>query len=50
MTVLPSPLLNEFLLEFGEHMTTAVGDEIDRIESAIQDAVPAAKHVDLESD
>lgn len=42
--------LREFLLEFGEHMTTAVGDEIDRIESAIQDAVPAAKHVDLESD
>lgn len=40
----------EFLIDFGEHITESLGDEIDRIERAIQDAVPAAKHVDLESD
>lgn len=39
-----------FLIQFGEHMTDALGDEIDRIEEAIRTAVPAAKHVDLESD
>ena len=39
-----------FVIEFGEHMTDALGDEIDRIESKIQDAIPAAKHVDLEAD
>lgn len=39
-----------FLVDFGEHITESLGDEIDRIERAIQEAVPAAKHVDLESD
>ena len=37
-------------IEFGEHITESLGDEIDRIERAIKEAVPAAKHVDLESD
>ena len=40
----------KFVVDFGEHMTDALGDEIDRIEARIKDAVPAAKHVDLESD
>jgi len=39
-----------FLVQFGEQMTDALGEEIDRLEQAIQKAVPAAKHVDLESD
>jgi zinc transporter 9 len=37
-----------FLLQYGEDMCTAVGDEIDRIESNIRAKVPKAKHVDLE--
>jgi len=39
-----------FLVEYGEHMSEAIGDEIDRLEAKIQAAVPGAKHVDLESD
>jgi len=40
----------EFLTEYGEHICDALGDEIDRIENKIKEAVPAAKHVDLEAD
>ena len=39
-----------FLVEYGEHMSEAIGDEIDRLEAKIKAAVPGAKHVDLESD
>jgi zinc transporter 9 len=37
-----------FLLQYGEHICTALGNEIDRIESKIHATVPKAKHVDLE--
>lgn len=37
-----------FLLQYGEDICTALGDEIDRIESKIHETVPKAKHVDLE--
>ena len=40
----------QFLLEYGEHICDALGDEIDRIEAQIQERVPKAKHVDLEAD
>jgi zinc transporter 9 len=42
--------LQAFLVEFGEEMLEALGDEINRIEERIQAEVPAAKHVDLEVD
>ncbi len=42
--------LEAFLLKYGEHICNALGDEVDRIESEIRAAVPAAKHVDLEAD
>ena len=41
---------DRFLLSYGEAITTALGDEIDRIERTIRAEVPAAKHVDLEVD
>jgi zinc transporter 9 len=37
-----------FLLQYGEIMSTAIGNEIDRIEANIRAKVPKAKHVDLE--
>jgi len=40
----------QFLLEYGEHICDALGDEIDRIETQIKERVPKAKHVDLEAD
>lgn len=39
-----------FIESLGEEICETLGDEIDRIEAKIQAAVPAAKHVDLESD
>ena len=42
--------LQTFLETYGEHICDALGDEIDRIETEIRAAVPAAKHVDLEAD
>ena len=42
--------LEQYLMEFGEHIVETLGDEIDRIESQIQAQVPAAKYVDLEAD
>jgi zinc transporter 9 len=42
--------LEQYLVNFGEQVIEALGDEIDRIEARIQEEVPAAKHVDLEAD
>ena len=42
--------LQQFLIDYGEHICEALGDEIDRIEARIREAVPAAKFVDLEAD
>ena len=42
--------LESYLLNFGEEVVEALGDEIDRIEARIQAEVPGAKHVDLEAD
>jgi zinc transporter 9 len=39
-----------FIHSLGEEICEALGDEIDRIETNIKAAIPAAKHVDLESD
>ena len=39
-----------FLLQYGEEVCTALGDEIDRIEAKIQETVPKAAHVDIEVD
>ena len=39
-----------FVHTLGEDLCEALGDEVDRIEARIKQAVPAAKHVDLESD
>ncbi len=41
--------LRAFLIEYGEHIVEALGDEIDRIEDAIRSEVPDAEHVDLEN-
>ena len=38
------------LQDFGEAVVTALGVEIDRLESKIKEAVPEAEHVDLEAD
>ena len=43
-------LFQNFLLEYGEHICETLGEEIDRIETKIKDAVPSAKFVDLEAD
>jgi solute carrier family 30 (zinc transporter), member 9 len=40
----------QFLVEYGEHICNALGDEIDRIEAHIKEHVPGAVHVDLEAD
>jgi len=40
----------KFLVEYGEHICSALGDEIDRIEKQIKKEVPGAVHVDLEAD
>ena len=42
--------LEAFLVSYGEHICSALGSEVDRIEELIKAAVPAAKHVDLEAD
>ena len=42
--------LEAFLVEYGEHIVEALGDEIDRIEREIRDRVPGARHLDLEAD
>ena len=42
--------LHAFLVNYGEHIVEALGDEIDRIEEKIRATVPSARHVDLEAD
>jgi solute carrier family 30 (zinc transporter), member 9 len=39
-----------FAEEFGEQVVEALGDEIDRLERAIQAEVPSVRHVDLETE
>jgi zinc transporter 9 len=45
-----SDAFEQFLVEYGEHICSALGDEIDRIEEQIKERVPGAVHVDLEAD
>lgn len=42
--------LERLLVEFGDEVTEAVGEAIDRIEARLAEAVPEARHVDLEPD
>lgn len=42
--------LERLLISFGGEVTDAIGDEVDRIEERLTDAVPEARHVDLEPD
>lgn len=42
--------LERLLVEFGEELTEAIGDAVDRIEARLAEAVPEARHVDLEPD
>lgn len=42
--------LERLLVEFGNKVTDAVGDEIDRLEAELAEAAPEARHVDLEPD
>ena len=39
-----------FLEEFGDAMTDQVGVEVDRLEARLREAIPRARHVDLEPD
>ncbi len=41
--------LERILVEYGEHMVEALGDEVDRIEARLQAIDPGLQHVDLES-
>lgn len=42
--------LERLLVEFGDEVTEAIGEAIDRIEARLAEAVPEARHVDLEPD
>lgn len=42
--------LERLLVEFGGQVTDAIGDEVDRLEEQLTEAVPEAQHVDLEPD
>jgi len=42
--------LKAYLENFGDELLDALGEEIDRLETRIQEAVPRAQHVDLEAD
>lgn len=42
--------LERLLVEFGGQVTNVVGDEVDRIEEELSEAVPDARHIDLEAD
>lgn len=42
--------LERLLISFGGEVTDAIGGEVDRIEERLTDAVPEARHVDLEPD
>ena len=39
-----------FLKEYGEEVMEIVGDEVDRIEKKIREAIPQAKHIAIEPD
>ena len=39
-----------FLGEFADDIVEMVGDEVDRIEARIREAIPRARSVDLEPD
>jgi len=41
--------MEDFLVQYADHIVEAVGDEIDRIEREIRRVVPEAKHVDIET-
>ena len=45
-----SEATREALLEFGEAVLNALGDEVDAIEGRVQERVPGVKSVDLEAD
>jgi zinc transporter 9 len=50
-SALDSPqALERLLVEFGDEVTKAIGDAVDRIEARLAEAVPEARHVDLEPD
>jgi len=38
----------DFLIDYGDHLIEALGDEINRIEKELKRAVPQLKHVDIE--
>jgi len=42
--------LERLLTDFGAEVTDAIGDAVDRIEERLAEAVPEARHVDLEPD
>lgn len=42
--------LERLLIEFGDDVTEALGDAVDRIEARLAEVVPEARHVDLEPD
>ncbi len=42
--------LEAFLLDYGEALVDGLGDEVDRLEAVLREAVPEMRHVDLEAD
>ncbi|MFT5679109.1 MAG: zinc transporter 9 [Myxococcota bacterium] len=42
--------LRTFLIEYGDHIVEALGDEIDRLEDKVRLAAPEIRHVDLEAE
>jgi zinc transporter 9 len=42
--------LRAFLIQYGDHLIDAVGDEVDRLEDKIRAAAPDVRYVDIESD
>ena len=38
----------KFLVEFGDHVVEAIGDEIDRIEKKLRREIPQLKYIDIE--
>ncbi len=42
--------LEDFLVDYGDHVIDALAEEIDRLEDRIREAMPEVQHVDLEAD
>ena len=42
--------LRAFLIQYGDHIIDALGDEIDRLETKIRTVAPEIRHVDLEAE